>query len=149
MSVNPSLERYGSPATFPSTTSHLSLQISLARSRIASIWSGSVAETLWVVVNLHDRVDLRRCEEEPPKGLGARRRALRRQQGRLGVAVVEGEEDRDGIGQRRSVLDNKAGNLAVGIDCGVFLAPLLIVTEGKLSKLVVGPDFGEHALHRA
>ena len=50
-------------------------------------------ETLGIVVDLHDRVDLRRREEEPAKGLGARQRPLRRQQGRLGVAIVEGGAD--------------------------------------------------------
>ena len=106
-------------------------------------------ETLGIVVDLHDRVDLRRREEEPAKSLGARRRTLRRQQGRLGVAVVEGEEDRDRFGQRRSVANDEGGNLSVGIDRGVFLAPLLIVAEGELAKLVGGPDLGEHALDRA
>ena len=65
------------------------------------------------------------------------------------MAIVEGEEDRDGLGQRRSVVDDEAWDLAVGIDRGVFLALLLIVAQGELAQLVVGPDFCEHAFHRA
>ena len=52
---------------------------------------------------------------------------LRRQQGRLGVAIVEGEEDRNGLAQRRSVVDDEARDFAVGIDRGVLLTLLLIV----------------------
>jgi len=37
----------------------------------------------------------------------------------------------------------------VRIDRGVLLALLLIIAEGEFAKLVVSPDFGEHALHRA
>ena len=37
----------------------------------------------------------------------------------------------------------------MGIDRGVLLALLLIVAEGEFAKLVVSPDLGEHALHRA
>ena len=106
-------------------------------------------ETLGIVVDLHDRVDLRRREEEPAKGLGTRRRPLRRQQRRLGVTIVEGEEDRDGLGQRRSIVHDEARDFAVGIDRGVLLTPLLIASKGKFAKLVVSPDLGEHALHRA
>ena len=65
------------------------------------------------------------------------------------MAIIEGEEDRDGLGQHRSVVDDEGRNFAVGIDRGVFLALLLIVAERELAELVVGPDLGEHALHRA
>ena len=148
MSENPSLDRYGSPITFASTTSHLARHISLAFAHRVDL-VGVGRETLRIVVDLHDRIDLRRREEEPAKGLGARQRPLRWQQGRLGVAVVEGEEDRNGLRKRRSVVDDEGGNLAVRIDRGVLLALLLIIAEGEFAKLVVSTDFGEHALHRA
>ena len=65
------------------------------------------------------------------------------------MAIVEGEEDRNGFRQRRSVVDDEARDFAMGIDRGVFLALLLIVAQRELAKLVVGPDFCAHALHRA